>query len=776
MLVQLQKNWPADPPIPGPSPESLSDLLSMENLVAILRRRAKLVAAVVAAMLVVGVVYLATTRPMFGSTALVYLDIENAQTLDGSRPNVNGVLARPDDVDVNSQLQIIKSEKIALRVIGQFGLADAEEFTRPQNAIAGFAAAAMRAIRSAIGSIVRFGQSPEALPEEAGVPRAIVEGFAKRLYVARLDETFVIAIGFTSEDRQLASDVANAVANAYLEEKLDARYEAVRHASSWLEERLTGLRAKAVQSDQLVQDYKRENDIIDTNTAAGSSQLLSDTQLTEQSARLVEAQKVTAERRARYNQIAQMMASGNPDAAVVDSLSSPVVNQLRQQYSRLAQQEADVSRRYGAEHEAARKARQQMEDINGLIMGELGRIEQVYKGDLDVASKQEADLARSLEGYTTRSSDIAQALVRLRELERNAEADQNLYQSFLDRYKSALQQQSFPITDARVLTAASPARGKSSPKTVMTLALAGIAGVGLGLLLALGREMADRTFRTPRQIERSLGVPCLGILPRLPRAQARRPFSKSAPGDRVLARDLGVFQHVVKAPLSRFAETLRAARLAIDVAPNEGGVRVIGVVSSMPGEGKSTVAMNIAQLIAASGSSVLVIDADLRSPTLSREITPNAEAGLLEFLVNNASVNDLIYSDETKKLKFLPAAGKGGGAQKTDLIGSGKMAQLLTAARQSYNYVVIDLPPLAPVIDAKAIAGSVDGFVFVVEWGATPIATVTDALHDSSLVNRKIIGCLLNKADEGNLHLYTSSAGNSTYYHHEKFGSYVSQS
>ncbi|HEY6630108.1 MAG TPA: polysaccharide biosynthesis tyrosine autokinase [Rhizobiaceae bacterium] len=773
MLVQLPKTWPAESPAPQPSSEADAGLLSIANLLAILRRRSLLIAAAVAAMLVVGVLYLATTKAMFNSTALVYLDIENAQTFDGSNPNAPG-MPTLDDVDVNSQLQIIRSEKIALKVIQQLGLVEAEELTRPQNAIVGLAQRGLGVIRS----MIRLGPPPPVLQEE-GVPRGIIEAFANRLSVERLDETFVLAIGFRSEDPQRASDAANAVANAYLEEKLDARYESVSRASTWLEGRLSELRDKAVASDQLVQNYKRENNIIDTNaTNGGSGQLLSDTQLTELSARLVEARKVTAERRARYNQIAQMRESGNPDASVVDAMASPVINQLRQQYLRLAQQEADVSRRYGAEHQAAQRARQQMEDIKGLVINELGRIEQVYKSDLDVASKQEAELAQQLEGYTDRSSDIAQALVRLRELERNAQADQNLYESFLDRYKTALQQQSFPITDARVLTEASPARKKSSPKTVITLALSGIAGAALGLMLALGRELADRTFRTPGQIERVLGHPCLGVLPKL--AKARRPSSRSskkdASGARVLARDLGVFQHVVKAPLSRFAEALRSVKLAIDFAPTEGGMRVIGVVSSMPGEGKSTAAMNIAELIASSGNTVLVIDADLRSPTLTREITPNATAGLFEFLVNGAPINDLIYSDETKPLKFLPAAGKGGAAQKTDLIGSANMAQLLTAARQTYNYVIIDLPPLAPVIDAKAIAGSVDGFVFVIEWGETSIATVSDALHDAPHVDQKIIGCLLNKADEDTLHLYTSTVGNSQYYSNEKFSSYVSQS
>lgn len=769
MLVQLQKNWPAEAPKPLPPAEGEASLLSVANILTILRRRALLIGAAVVAMLAVGLVYLATTKPMFGSTALVYLDIENAQVAGSNEQNVAGLPPALSDVDVNSQLQIIQSEKIAIAVIQQLGIAEAEEFRRSPNLIAQLASRGMGVFRSMI-----LPGPPPASVEESGVPRGVIEEFGKRLYVDRLDETFVLAIGFTSEDAQRAADVSNAVANAYLEEKLEARYDSVRRASAWLEQRLTELRQKAVASDQLVQQYKREHGIIDTNT--GSGQLLSDTQLTELSARLVDARNETATRRARYDQIAQMIASGDPDASVVDSLANPVINQLRQQYSKVAQQEADVSRRYGPEHQAAERARSQMEDINLLIMRELSRIEQVYKSDLEVALKQETDLAGQLEGSTARSSDIAQARVRLRELERNAEADQNLYESFLDRYKSALQQQSFPITDARVLTEASPARGKSSPKTVITMAFAGIAGVALGLLLALGRELADRTFRTPGQVEQILGIACLGILPKLARPQARRPGRSDCAGTRTLAPDLGVFQHVVKAPLSRFAETLRAVKLAIDFAPSENGVRVIGVVSSMPGEGKSTTAMNIAELIASSGSSVLVIDADLRSPTLTREITPDAKAGLFEFLVDNVPINDVIYSDDARRLKFLPAAGRGGAAQKTDLIGSSKMAQLLAAARQTYNYVILDLPPLAPVIDAKAVAGNVDGFIFVVEWGQTSIATVSDALHNAPLVNQKTIGCILNKADEQALHLYTASVGNSEYYHHEKFGSYVSRS
>ncbi len=322
-----------------------------------------------------------------------------------------------------------------------------------------------------------------------------------------------MVISFTSEDRQRAADVANAVANAYLEEKLDARYESVSRASTWLEGRLTELRDKAVASDQLVQNYKRDNGIIDTN--AGGGQLLSDTQLTDLSARLVEAQKETATRRARYDQIAQMIASGNPDASVVDSLESSGITQLRQQYSRLAQQEAEVSRRYGA----GTRSRAEGAPADGRHQrahSEGARADRAdVQSDLEVASKQRQISRNRSRSYTARSSTIAQALVRLRELERNAQADQNLYESFLDRYKSAMQQQSFPITDARVLTEASPARKKSSPKTVITFALSGIAGAG-ARSLAGARPRACRPDVPHAQPDRARSRPCM---PRRP-AQA----------------------------------------------------------------------------------------------------------------------------------------------------------------------------------------------------------------------------------------------------------------
>jgi succinoglycan biosynthesis transport protein ExoP len=776
MLMELQKNWSPNASPHASTSDASGGILSVSGLLALVRRQIKLIAVCILATVLLGLVAIVTTKPMYEATAALYMDIQNAQLAEGGNNATSVAPLGLGEANVNSQLVIIKSEKIAIKVIKDMKLADLPEFNRPQSMIVGLIGSTMNALRG----ILSFGQSAPALPQ-TDLPRGVIEAFAKRLKVDRVDETFVLSISFSSEDRQRAADIANAVAAAYLDEKLDARYDSVKRASSWLEGRLAELRQQAVASDQLVQSYKRENGIVDTNS--GNGQLLSDTQLTDLSTRLSEARKDTAQKQARYDQIQQMISTDNPDASVVDSLASAVINELRQQYSKVSQQESDISRRYGADHEAAKKLQRQMQDINGLIVQELGRIAQVYRSDLDVAKQQEADLARTVDQFTARSGDIAQARVKLRELERDAQADQNLYESFLDRYKSALQQQSFPITDARVLTAASAPRDKSSPKTVLTLILGAVAGLAIGMTLAIGRELMDSSFRSPGQLEQVLNLACLGVLPKLTPEQIKREAAKrkqvgpprGTSVARPLSANIGAYRHAVDAPLSRFSETLRSAKLAIDLSKPDRGVRVIGIVSSVPGEGKSTVSMNLGHLIADAGHSVLVIDADLRSPSLSRDVAPEAQAGLFECLTKGLPVAELLFSDESGKLRFLPAAGRDRTSHTSELMGSSSMARLLAQARQSFDYVIVDLPPLAPVVDSRAVAGAIDGFVYVIEWGATSVATVTDTLHGAPPVSQKIVGCLLNKADMSALRLYAKSEGNSDYYSYDKFSSYLTR-
>jgi len=409
------------------------------------------------------------------------------------------------------------------------------------------------------------------------------------------------------------------------------------------------------------------------------------------------------------------------------------------------------------------------------MLQELSRIAEVYRADADVAKRSEDELVASLAKARAETDSTNSAQVTLRELERQANTYRNLYESFLDRYKSSIQQQSFPITDARVLTSATPPREKSSPKTILSVVLALIGGSLLGAGIAFSRALNDKVFRTPAQIETILGVPCLGVVPKLvakkttvKKGAAAQPANTAA---RPLKRELGLLRLAAREPLSRFAETLRSVRLTADLGRDNGSMRVIGVVSSVPGEGKSTIAMNLAELIASSGKRVLIIDADLRNPALSNEVAPDRQNGLLEFLLGKVALADIVYTNSSGTLGFVPAR-HGQASHTSELLGSVRMEELLADARNVYDYVIVDLPPLAPVVDARAIAGAIDGFVFVVEWGQTSFATATHALHETPVVNTKVIGCVLNKTDLKDLRIQAMSRGSNQYYSYNKFAAY----
>jgi succinoglycan biosynthesis transport protein ExoP len=191
--------------------------------------------------------------------------------------------------------------------------------------------------------------------------------------------------------------------------------------------------------------------------------------------------------------------------------------------------------------------------------------------------------------------------------------------------------------------------------------------------------------------------------------------------------------------------------------------KVIGMVSVLTGEGKSTISMNLAEYLAKQGARTLLIDCDLRNAASSRALAPNAQSGLVEILLGSAPVSSAIYRDEESGMVFLPASPKRSVPYSAELLASQAMADLLAAASNSFDYIVLDLPPLGPVIDARAIAGKVDAFVLVVEWGKTSRRLVRSKLQSERLIADKCIGVVLNKVDIKKLKLYDADGATSYY-------------
>jgi succinoglycan biosynthesis transport protein ExoP len=394
-----------------------------------------------------------------------------------------------------------------------------------------------------------------------------------------------------------------------------------------------------------------------------------------------------------------------------------------------------------------------LQDQAQAAFGEITRLAEQYAGEEAAARSREAALRASV-ATATATNDSASALqVQLRALEQRAQAVTALYQSFLTRFEAIDQQKSFPVSNIRLLSAADAPRAASGPSTVKTLVLAMVLGLMAGAGFGALREFRDRVFRTGAEVSAETGLPFLGYLPDLSR------YGQVTALERMLkGRSDDTQVHSAKHPKSQYSETLRAIRMATEAGLPADRRPVLGIASALPGEGKTTLALNLAALIAASGRTVLLIDADLRNPGLTRLTNARKGPGLVEALIGRASLQDAKF-ELGGRLHVVPSLSSTQIAHTSDLLASSAMGKLLDEARRSYDYVIVDLPPIGPVIDTRAILRHLNRLVLLAEWGRTPKGLMRQLLADDPALADMAVGVVLNRVDIDALDRYGPTAG-----------------
>lgn len=730
-----------------------AEFIDIDAALAIIRRQWRVVLAAIAVAGAIGLAFAATAVPIYSATATLLIDRNNSQIVE-QLSTIGGVVE--DEASILSQVEVLQSETIGLAVVDSLKLTENQEFRATR-------ASLLSSIFGTIRSLVNVSQwfSPtkkEAVIDDGTLKRSLSDRLLNDLSVKRLGRTYALELTYNSTSPVLAAQIVNAVASAYLLDKLNSKYEATRRASDWLSDRIAELRQRALDTDLAVQKFRAEHNLIST----GNNGLLSDQQLAESNSALILAQSETARARARVQRIEHILATDDVDAVVTDILDSSVANDLRKKYLESSKIEAEITRRLGSNHIQAVRLRNEMQEYRRLMFQEISRIAQSYKSDLEVSEAREKSLAESVAKATDISNSAGETQVQLRELQREAETYKNMYQTFLQRYQEAMQQQSFPVTEARVISKAMPSYIPSKPNKPIILVMFMIMGAAAGGGIAIFREFRDRFFRTGDQVRDVLGLEFLGNTPLIPNQPTTEAAENSHPG---LTRPTSVARYAVDHPLSSFAETLRSTRLAIDLGiPAKSGARIVGVVSSLPSEGKSTISINLAQLLAAQGARVLLLDADIRNPGATRAMARHAGEGLLEVLLEGRSVQDVLLRDEKTRLAFLPTVVKQRVPHSSELLTSAQMHKLLAEASSAFDYIIVDLPPLGPVVDARAMAGRIDGFIFVTEWGKTARRAVRNTVENEVHIRKKCLGVILNKVDTEKLKLYRAY-GSSEYYH-----------
>jgi succinoglycan biosynthesis transport protein ExoP len=705
-------------------------------LVRLLFRRRWTILGVLGAFLLLGIITYIAIPARYTSGALILIDPKRTDIF-----RQDSLLTAPnfDTALVESQANILRSEGLLREVIKKLSLDEDIEFIGdPTNLIPTI----NRGIMSALSI---FGVEMKPDTPEARIRRALAY-MNERLEVARQGLSYVIAVNFTALEAAKAAKVANAIADAYIADQLNARFQVTERAKEWLLERTRILQAQKARAEQALLDFKTKNNMLDSN-----GKPLNDQQLGELTSQLVLARAQTSQARARLDQINSVIANDAVDGSVGDALANEVITRLRQQYLEVKKTEAEFSSRYGASHTATINLRNQMRELQSSIRDELKRIASSWKSDYEIAKARQDSIERSIEAMAKDATATRQSQIAAHDLETEAASYRTLFDTFTQRQMQALEQQSFPITDARVVSTATPPLRPSFPKLSLVLALSIAAGGALGVFSALAREFFDRTVRLPEQAEGIVGAECIGVLPLVQPKKSRWQRLYRNRQAFPIRRQTNVASATVDQPFSQFAETIRTIKVSAEQQSNQGHpMRVMGVSSALANEGKTTVAINVGRSLAGAGHRVLLIDGDLRNPSIGPELGLHGKTGLLDVLTGTSTLDQTLVRDPLTGMDILLNASGSLDLPPSEYLASAAMKQLLDRARNQYEYVIVDLPPIIPVVDVRACSRLMDGVILVVEWGVTSEFVLERAAAGVD----KLFCCVLNKADIGSIQRY----------------------
>lgn len=716
----------------APKQASLDDLIAAAF--GIVRRQYRIVGLFALIGLVCGALYLLMTPRVYTAQAELLFD-------RGNRPVVSQqpvLIDTPFDASFfESQIKLIESDATALAVVKKLGLAKMPEFT---SSGAGMFASIMGIFRSS---------GPKSKGE---LEESAASALAQKITAKRIGITFFVEISYQDTNATLAEKIVNAVAEAYINGQQESRRLASRQANDWLKGRLDELRRNADNDEQAVNEYKATHNIVKSGGTSIGEQAVAALNV-----EIVQARAKASEASARFDRIESALRSKGGDlpvdATVVDTLNNPIITKLRQEYLSLASKEAEYAARFGGQHLAVVGIRSKMKAAEVAMYSELKRFAAIARSEYEIAKARQDNLERELRTSVSQSQATDRAQVKLRDLETAQQNSRALYTTFQQRYLEASQQQATSISDVQLVAPATATNQKRGPKV---LAISIFGGLALGAALGFFREASDRVFRTSKQVEDILGLPCVGLIPLLSQHAVAQPISAAKEGLalRSITYRSPLMDTFLRDPFSPTAEALRSIKLAADLhvksttsdeARKKGSI--IGICSALSSEGKSTLSIALSELAARVGNKVIVVDCDLRHPSTSRKLAPNASVGLAEVLSNECALDMAIWTDPATGMAVLPILQSIKPIDPYQLFSSAAADRLFKELKARYEYIILDLPCMLNVIDVQATGNVADLFFLVLEWGHTKISLIERVLSSSAAISEKIVGVVLNKAD-----------------------------
>lgn len=712
------------PPPPPPAPphvrhaaydEPPEQDFNIRSVFAVLMVRAWTILGVIGVCMTIALVVMFQITPVYTASTLIMVGQRENKVLDAESV-VAGL--QTDTSTLENQIQVLKSWSLAEKVILKLNLMRDPEFN---------SALSKRSVYN-IASWFSSSKPSEKIvipkgAENLTVKPAIINRFASKLSVATQGRSSVIKVTFESSDREKAAKIANAVAAQYTMDQLDTKFDAAKQTTDWLNGRLQQLAEKVRISENAVEQYKADHGL--TDGKGGTS--LAGEQLSELNSQIVIARSKLAEHEAKHRQVNALFKQGGNVDSIAAVINSPVIGALRTQQAELVRKEAELSTKYGARHPQMIALEDEKKHLDIKIEEEVKRIIRNLSNEAAIARASLKSLEESLAEIQGTANTQGQASVKLRELEREAQSNRALYETFQNRFKASEERDQVQTPDARIIQKAAIPAEPSFPNRPMLMGVSLIGSTVLGLMIAFMLERMDNGFRTGTDVEKALRLANLTVVPMLP-------------------KEKHVADRIVQKPLSAFSESIRSLYAALQLSNVDQPPKVVVITSSVPSEGKTSIAVSLGRLAAKSGQRVLLIDGDLRHPSVSGQFSPRTpEAGLVEVLAGRRDLAQVIHRDPISPLEYVPVSTPP--ANPADLLASKSMQRLVDVLRRHYDLVIIDAAPVLPVSDTRMLARLADKMVYVIKWDSTPREAVAGGIKLLREAHADIAGVVLNQAD-----------------------------
>jgi succinoglycan biosynthesis transport protein ExoP len=628
-------------------------------------------------------------------------------------------------VGINTEIEVIKSKSLALRVSKELALdKDPEFYHDPGRGWLGW-----RSSEEKIDEGTGSGNS-DALDRAA-------DALLMHLEVSRVNVSYAAVLSITAQTPEKAQRLSATIADDYLEIEREARAEALARFENWLKPRIQELQSRVQASEAAIQKLKAESGMSDTGGKAN----VSEQQISDLNTQLMSARNEVANQGATLRQARLVLTSNGNVEEIAEVMRSTVIGQLHTQQLELNRREDVLQDRLGESHPEVLAIRAQLESVNKAVKAEAARVVGTMQHSYDSAVEREASLEQSLQDLTSQRGN-SQAFLKLQQLERVADGDRKLYESYLSQANQLSVYQPVQDSSARIITPATLPIRPSSPRRVLFYGFGGFVGAGLGFMLAFGIEFFRTGIKTETEVERTFGYPVLGVIPFI------------QPGRSPPQIEAGWLVHrMIEAPLSEIGEALRRIRFRLNLELPLGGGRPKAVLltSAIPGEGKSATAMLLAASCAAAGQRTAIVDCDLRHHSLS-SLLAREHLGLADLLRGEANIDEVVAWVPAARVDLIPAGVDPSDA--ADLLTAERMDALVAQLRGRYDVVILDASPILTVVDGLVIARTADIVVLVAEWSRTSRESISEAIkvlrHDSN----RVAGVVLNKADLRELRSY----------------------